>query len=152
MDNKVIISDTSCLIAFDRINRLEILHQTFPVIITTKEVFFEFGKSFPAWIKIMEVKNQNQKEKLEKIIDKGEASAIALALETNHSVLIIDEKKGRRLAKELGIEIIGSLKVLLIAKQKGIIVSVKEIIQELEQANFRFSKTIVNELLNLAKE
>ena len=42
---------------------------------------------------------------------------------------MIDEKKGRSLARKLNIEIIGSLKILLLAKQKGIINSVKEIVK-----------------------
>lgn len=152
MTDKIIIADTSCLIAFDRINKLDILQKTFSEIVTTKEVAEEFGKNIPHWLLISQIKNIRKKEELEKIVDSGEASAIALAIETKNSVLIIDERKGRKLAIDLHIEIIGTLRVILIAKQKGVIRSVKEIIQQFEQANFRFSRTIAKEILKIAGE
>ena len=148
----IIISDTSCLIAFDRINKLEILRKTFPEIITTKEVEQEFGKPLPQWISIQPVADKKKILELEAIVDRGEASAIALALETMNCILIIDEKKGRKVAAELHIQIIGTLKVLLIAKQKGAINSAKEIIAELEKVNFRFSNVVVMEILKQAGE
>jgi predicted nucleic acid-binding protein len=148
----IIISDTSCLIAFDRINQLEILRKTFPEIITTKEVEQEFGKTLPQWISVQSVANKKKILELETIIDRGEASAIALALETTDCILIIDEKKGRKIATELHIQIIGTLKTLLIAKQKGVINTVKEVIEELEKVNFRFSKVVVTEILKQSGE
>lgn len=148
----IIISDTSCLIAFDRINKLEILHKTFPEIITTKEVEQEFGKPLPLWISIQPVADKKKILELETLVDRGEASAIALALETTDCILIIDEKKGRKVATELHIEIIGTLKTLLIAKQKSVINSVKEVITELEKVNFRFSKVVVMEILKQSGE
>ncbi len=150
--NSVVISDTSCIIAFNRIGRLEILHAVFPIIITTKEVQEEYGKPFPLWISVKEVKDLNKKYELEKVLDKGEASAIALAVETKDSLLIIDEKKGRNIAKENHLNIIGTLKILLLAKQKGVINSVAEIITLMEQNHFRFSKNIKESLLKEAEE
>jgi predicted nucleic acid-binding protein len=91
-------------------------------------------------------------EKLQLILDAGEASAITLALETENSILIIDEKKGRKVARDLNVTIIGTLKVLLIAKNKGVISSVKQLINELQKHSFRFNKAIVAEVLRLAGE
>ena len=112
----------------------------------------EFGRPLPQWILIHPVINQSKKRELEKIVDSGEASAIALALETKNSILVIDEKKGRKLATELRIEIIGTLKILLIGKQKGVISSVKDLIVQMQEVNFRFSKAVVEEILNLSGE
>ena len=81
----------------------------------------------PEWIRVIEVQNQGKIQELEAVLDKGEASAIALALETEKSQLIIDEKKGREVAQKLKIEIIGTLKVILMAKQKGIIQSARPV-------------------------
>ena len=152
MTNKIIISDASCLIALDRINQLDLLQKIFTTILTTEEVQKEFGEPLPVWITIKQVKDSSKVKELETIVDKGEASAIALALEINDSVLIIDEKKGRKLAKQLDIHIIGTLKILLIAKKKEIIPSIKNIIEQLEKNNFRFSQSIINEILNDAGE
>lgn len=82
MINKIIISDTSCLIALERINQLNILRQLFSSILITNEVEIEFDKSLPDWIIIQKVQNGQKKAELQQIVDDGEASAIALALET----------------------------------------------------------------------
>jgi predicted nucleic acid-binding protein len=150
--SKVVISDTSCFIAFDRINQIELLHKIFDSVLTTHNVLKEFGKNLPPWVIIAEPANQSKQVELEGILDKGEASAIALALEIKNSLIIIDEKKGRRIAKSLDLEVIGSLKVLLIAKQKGIIKAIYPLIQELESQNFRFSKVLVEQALIEADE
>ena len=150
--DKIIISDTSCLIALDRINRLDLLQKTFNRIYTTQTVADEFDQPLPNWIVIKGVKNDAQIERLRELLDPGEASAISLALETPNSVLIIDEKKGRKVARDLNVIIIGTLKVLLIAKNKGVIESVKQIINELQDQSFRFNKLIVEEILKLANE
>jgi len=150
--NNIIISDTSCLIALDRIGYINLLQDTFTTIYTTKIVAEEFEEPLPDWVIVKDVANVNKFEELKLSLDPGEASAIALALETENAVLIIDEKKGRKIASDLSVVIIGTLKVLLIAKNKGVIVSVKQIIDELQKHSFRFSKTIVDEVLRLAEE
>jgi len=150
--NKVIISDASCLIALDRIHQLEILHQLFSFVFTTKEIEIEFGNPLPKWITIQPLKNIEKKTELLKIVDEGEASAIALALETDNCILIIDEKKGRKLAQKLNIEIAGTLQILLLAKSKGFISSLTKIFSELEQESFRFSPNLKEEILRKANE
>jgi predicted nucleic acid-binding protein len=84
---KVIISDTSCLIALSRIGKLEILHHIFSKIVTTKQVQQEFGQSLPSWVELREFKNESRFQEIKKLLDTGEASAIALALETERAVL-----------------------------------------------------------------
>lgn len=148
MASKIIISDTSCLIALSRINKLEILQKLFTTIITTPEVKAEFGAPLPAWVTISEVKDLDRKLELETLLDKGEASSIALALEVPQSILIIDEKKGRKIARSLNIQIIGTLKILMLARQKGEIDDLSSVIKELEQKNFRFSRNIIARMLN----
>lgn len=150
--NKIIISDISCLIALSRIGRIEILQKVFKIVYTTSIVAEEFEEPLPAWIVIRNVVNVDQIKKLQLILDPGEASTIALALETDNAILIIDEKKGRKVAADLNVTIIGILKVLLLAKNKGAIDSVKEIIIELQKQSFRFNKTIVDDVLKLAGE
>lgn len=143
----VVISDTSCLIALDRISQLDLLQKLFQQIVTTRKVKEEFGKELPEWIKIIEVQNKAKIQELEAVLDEGEASAIVLALETEKSQLIIDEKKGRKVAQNLKIEIIGTLKVIQMAQQKKIIQSTQPLIEDLQKAGFRFSQKIVNILL-----
>ncbi len=56
---KVIIADTSCLIIYGKINRFEILRETFQDLNITKEVAEEFG-DVPAWVNIIEVKKERR--------------------------------------------------------------------------------------------
>jgi predicted nucleic acid-binding protein len=150
--SKIIISDTSCLIALDRIGHIGLLQKVFTTVYTTQIVVEEFERPLPDWILVKDVININRLEQLKLVLDPGEASAISLALETKNPVLIIDEKKGRKIAQELNITIIGTLKVLLIAKNKGVIVSVKQLIDELKKHSFRFNKAVLDEVLRLAGE
>jgi len=150
--NKVIISDTSCLIALSRIGRIDILQKVFSIVYTTEIVAKEFEEILPDWVAVKNFNDYAQFEHLKLILDAGEASAIALALETANSILVIDEKKGRKVAADMNVTIIGTLKVLLIAKNKGVIDSVKSLIEELQIHSFRFNKAIVDEVLRLAGE
>lgn len=151
--NKVIISDASCLIALDEIGQIEILKNVFSQIVTTQEVSAEFGKELPTWISIKALQNSAKRNELELVLDAGEASAIALALENQkQSILIIDEKKGRKIAKQYNLEIIGTLRVLLLAKQNGVIPSVKNLVAELTRKRFRFTNAVVNQILEEANE
>jgi predicted nucleic acid-binding protein len=151
--NKVIISDASCLIALDEIGQIEILKSVFPQIVTTKEVSAEFGKELPTWISVKTLQDSAKRNELELVLDAGEASAIALALENpKQSILIIDEKKGRKIAKQYNLEIIGTLRVLLLAKQNGVIPSVKNLVAELTRKRFRFTNAVVNQILEEANE
>lgn len=131
--SKIIIADASCLIALGRLNKLELLRDIFKTVITTSEIRKEVSENLPEWVEARQFTNTAKKKDLEKIVDAGQASVIALALETNNAVLIIDEKKGRKLARESGIEIIGTLKVLLIAQERGLIPQITPLLKELEK-------------------
>ncbi len=85
-------------------------------------------------------------------LDRGEAEAIALALEQNADLLIIDERLGRRHAKRLGISITGVLGVLLRAKQNGHLFELKPNIIRLRQAGIRLGDKLVERVLQLAGE
>jgi predicted nucleic acid-binding protein len=79
--HKAIISDTSCLILLDKIGEFAILNKLFGTIITTAEVASEFGQPLPSWIEIRQPSDKNYQAIIEASVDKGEASAIALAIE-----------------------------------------------------------------------
>lgn len=148
---KAIIADTSCLIIYNKINRLEILQHTFADLIVTNEVAGEFGE-LPDWITIRQLGRKSQYLKLTENLGKGEASSITLALEIEDCLLIIDDRKGRKVAKELKIDIIGSLGLLIKAKEKRVIKSVKEILDLIDQTNFRISGSIKKKVLRKAGE
>lgn len=108
----VIVSDTSCLILFYKIGELDLLKKLFDKLHITDIVLKEFNQPIPEWIEVVELKTEVHKG-LSSYLDAGEATSIALASEYEDSLLIIDEIKGRKAAKELGIPVTGSLGVLI---------------------------------------
>ena len=86
-------------------------------------------------------------------LDEGEAEAIALILEKRGDLLLIDERKGRRVAQREGVAVIGLLGVLLEAKRRGIIPSLRETVGRLQTtAGFRISDALRERLLSEAGE
>ena len=86
------------------------------------------------------------------LVDPGEASLLALALEIPDCVLILDDRKARRLAANLQLRMTGLIGVLLRAKQQGIIDSLASELAALKSAGFRLSHTIEAEAMRLAGE
>jgi predicted nucleic acid-binding protein len=70
-------------------------------------------------------------------IDKCEASAIALALENAGCTIILDDYKAMKIAEKLGINITGTIGVIVKAKLKGIIPSIKPILEKIRPTDFR---------------
>ena len=85
-------------------------------------------------------------------LDPGEATSIALASEYEESLLIIDEIKGRKAAKEMGIPVTGSLVVLISAKNNGHLKAVKPIIDKIQKTNFRISNALIERVLDNVNE
>ena len=150
--HRTIISDTSCLILLEKIGELSILNKLFGNITTTSEVAEEFGQQLPPWFEIKEPKDKNYQAIIEASVDKGEASAIALAIELDDCLLIIDDLKGRKFAQQLGLTIIGTIGVIVDAKLAGIIPSVKPILSKIKSTNFRITEKLELLILKRAGE
>ncbi len=149
---KTILSDTSCLILLDKIGELDLLHKVFGEIVITQTVAGEYGLPLPIWISVQNPFNQNYQKILEASVDKGEASAIALAVELVDCLLIIDDLKGRNLAQALGIEITGTLGVILQAKLSSKINSIKPLLEKIKRTDFHISDKLEKQILAKAKE
>lgn len=157
----IVISDTTAITNLYQIDLLLILKELYGQVLIPEAVYHELS-ILPAqkklidqqgWIKVCQVKDVELTNELLKEIHRGEAEAITLAKEKKSELLIIDESKGRLVAKRLGITITGILGILLIAKKKGIILSVKTYMDDLiEKANFHVSKGLYNRILRLANE
>jgi predicted nucleic acid-binding protein len=145
--NQTFVADASPLIVLQNIGELSLLEKLFGEIIVTPEVAAEYGIELPVWIKTANVQDKTKQAILNLFLGRGEAAAIALCLETASSVLIIDEKKGRRVAKDLGIKIVGTLGVIVKAKEAGLINSPADILSKLENAKFRISPNLKKKIL-----
>lgn len=148
-----IISNTSCLIILDNINALYILQKLYQNIYLTEEVAQEFNKPLDSWMNVIKVEDKNYLRILNASVDLGEASTIALALQmSEENVMILDDLKARKLAKQLELKFTGLLGILLKAKQQQIIPSVTDIFMQLRKVNFRVSEKLEQEVLKLAGE
>jgi predicted nucleic acid-binding protein len=149
---EIIISDTSCLILLGKINGLHLLDSFNAPVFITPTIKEEFGGELPDWVKIKSPKDFRLCQVLEVDLDSGEASAIALAMESNLPLLIIDELKGRKMAENLMLPYTGTLGLMLKAKQLGKIQSVKPYVEAIRTTNFRISEKLLSRLLTEAGE
>jgi predicted nucleic acid-binding protein len=149
---KIVISDASTLILFDKIDELSLLQKVYGDLITTPEVAEEYGETLPNWIKIQSVSDKKYQEFLETQVDVGEASAIALAVEFDDVLLLLDDLKARKLATQLKFKITGTLGVIHKAKQMSIIEKVTPLIDKLLNTDFRIADDIIKEILRLNNE
>jgi predicted nucleic acid-binding protein len=140
---KTIISDASCLILLDKIGELNILEKLYGEVIITSIIAEEFGLELPLWIKVNDPQNIDFQNNLLSFMDIGEASAIALAVESGHCKLILDDEKARKKVIELGLDFTGTLGVLSAAKIRGIIPLLKPMFDKIELTDFHY----INELL-----
>lgn len=150
--HKTIISDTSCFIILANIGELEILHKVYGQIVTTVDIATEYGEVLPKWVEVVTVKDKYRQQLLEMQIDKGESSAIALALETPDSTIILDDYKARRIARQLGLIFTGTIGVIIKAKLNGAIPSIKPLLEKIKQTDFRLSTEIELQALKEANE
>lgn len=93
----IIVCNSSCIIALDRINRLDLLENSFTNIIVPLAVQKEIDLELD-WLFIKEIQNFNMVQILKTQIDDGESEAIALSLELGNGLVLLDDKKARRIA------------------------------------------------------
>jgi len=140
----VVISDTSPLNALQRIGHLHLLPAIFGRVIIPPAVYSElqnaerYGLDLNAidaagWLEIHVVSNQIKVTEIQKALDIGESEAIALAIELNADYLLIDEKAGREIATQEGIQVIGVLGILIRAKETGLIETISPLLDLLVQ-------------------
>jgi hypothetical protein len=82
----------------------------------------------------------------------GEAQALALALEEPESLVILDDRLAREVAKLQNLRITGTAGVLLRAKQEGHIQAIAPLLNKLTELGFRLSDTVRSHILRLAQE
>lgn len=152
-----IVSNSSPLILLAKIDRFNLLRDLFKLVYIPKSVYHEVvivgaGRAGSkeveegiksGWIMVETVQISPE---LELILGRGEAEAIMLA-EKLKLPLIIDERKGRKIAEKRGIKIIGTLGVLLKAYKLGLISDLNIEIEKLVKAGIRIDEDILRRLL-----
>jgi len=157
----IVVCDSSPIIALALIDKLELLDQLFNEVIIPFNVYKELtipnkpeAKKIKLWAKTktFAAKNLRTVKLLQTMLDAGESEAISLYWERNADYLLIDEKKGRRIAKYNNVNIIGTLGILLISKKKRYISTVKPFLEQLQHSDIRISDELIKKTLFLAEE
>jgi len=157
-----IVSDTSPIIAFSNIKKIEIFNKVYGNIYIPEAVRAEIlkGGNKPGvkevqqykWFKTAKIKNTNEAKKLNQFIGLGESEAIVLADEMN-LLLLCDDGKARKIASIMGYKnIIGTCAFLVKAKRLGLVNNIRLIIEELVQSGYRLGEGIINATLQEAGE
>jgi predicted nucleic acid-binding protein len=160
----IVVSNTTPLIGLAQIEKFHLLQQLFGEVYIPQAVYDEAvvaGReeggarrevSGATWIKVVSVKDRLAVEVLLDELDMGEAEAIVLARELNADWVLMDEKKGRRKLSQMEINRIGTLGILLKAKQSGLLESVRPEIEKLRQQSFSMTQDVINVVLQQAGE
>jgi uncharacterized protein len=131
----IVVSDTSPLTALLSIGAADLLPQIFREVVIPEAVRHELLRShsqLPSWLRVEAVRISANVRQYARIVDVGEAEAIELAKELHADRLLIDERKGRRLAMQEGVPVIGLLGVVLLARRSGLIPSARALLQRLQ--------------------
>jgi uncharacterized protein len=160
----IIVSDTSPISNLLLIGQLPLLKKLYEQLIIPDTVFQEikaletFGIDTSIiqvvdWITVQSAGDRNLVQALETDLDKGEAEAIALAVELKADRLLIDERIGRRVAQGYGLKITGLLGILVSAKQDNLITELKPLVDQLiQQAKFRIHPDLYRQILQDVNE
>ncbi|MGA1823404.1 MAG: DUF3368 domain-containing protein [bacterium] len=153
-----VVSNSSPLIHLAKIDLLNLLHSQFDEILIPRAVWreaVEEGGNEPdakaisqaSWIKVQDVSSSPLLTTLLAFLDKGESEAIALAIEIGADLILLDDSDARKTAEIYGLNKIGLLGVLIKAKQRGNIPSLKVCLDQLCSTGFRLSEKIYDDAI-----
>ncbi len=157
----LVVVNTTPLIALWLLNRFDLLRDLYgevliPAAVQAEFLAIEFASrqamlNQAIWIKVMPLTNPHHAQTFIGL-DLGEAEVLALAQERQADLVIIDELKARHLAEKLGLPLIGTVGVLLLAKENGLIAQVAPLLATLQANGLRFSQNLITKALILADE
>jgi predicted nucleic acid-binding protein len=158
----IVVADTSVLIALAGICRLNLLEQVFGEILIPQAVYDEVlagGPSVTAdevsnapWIQIVAVEDILAVQVLLDEMDLGEAEVIVTARELNATLVLMDDRKGRRKLDILGLPKIGTLGLLLHCRQQRMIPALAAEIDALVRIGFNLDQRTIDKILAQANE
>ncbi len=147
----MIVSDSTTLIVLLDLKRIELLSNLFTEIIIPEAVYDEITiknkNSLPSWMSIKRVEDSDTLDTLKLLLDEGESEAIALALSLQMP-LIIDEKKGCKIALNKGIKIVGLLGIIYLNVKKEYMTKdeARDFIQYALAHGYRISEVLIEQM------
>ena len=163
----VVVADAGPLIGLARIGRVSVLTSLYGAVVIPDRALTELhvdsdrpgARALSAALATGAIRQQALPEgsaaelaRLCLLLDAGEASAILLAEQIKCRFLLIDERRGRQIARARGVPVVGLAGVLLAAKRSGLLPSVASTLADLSREGYRLSDALVSEVLRLAGE
>lgn len=161
-----IVCNASPIINLSKINKLDLIEKLYKKIIIPGAVFKELivrghdKENIPAIkslidnniIYVQEVQSNALVRALEKDLDPGESEAIALAAEINAEFIILDERDARETAEIYNLKKTGFIGILMKAKQKGFIDSVKKYLDQAIEKGFWIDEKLYGAIIKKINE
>lgn len=160
-----VVADAGPLIGLARVGLLHLLHRLYGKILIPVEVFEELQTSQDrpgalalraamgeGWLELAPPAKGEELESLSLALGPGEAGAILLSGQCPCRFLLLDERRGRSVAKKRGLRVVGTGGVLLAAKEQGLIVRVSDALDQLAASGYRLSSELRERILDLAGE
>lgn len=160
----IVVSNTSPIINMAAIGQLELLRKLYKRLVIPQAVYHEITVKGLwqvgaeeieklKWIEVEEISDKNLTEALKLELDEGEAEAIALAMGIKADLLLIDERRGRKIADHFGLKYVGLLGAIIEAKHKNLIPNVRSLLDGLiSKAGFWIDQELYNRVLQAAGE
>lgn len=152
----IVVSDTSAVTSLMQIGMADILRHIFQDVFippAVRDELSRFHSELPDFLRVSAPAGLVVVEELMADLGRGEAEAIALADEIKADFLLIDEQRGRSVARQRGLRVIGVLGVLLRAKQQHLLESLAETMRRLQEtAGFYVSEDVKKAILEAAGE
>lgn len=155
--HQTVVGDSGPLIALAIIGQLELLPRLYQRVIVPQTVWDEItvqGAGLPGalevsrvtWLDIQRVESQRL-QSLAILVDRGEAEAIALAMDNPGSTVLLDDAQARRVAERFGVDRIGTLGVLRRAKKAGLLAAIKPYVVQLQASGIFIRQSLVDAVL-----
>lgn len=150
----IVIADTGAVISLIHIGKLDLIEKIFKKYYISKAVWIELNNyDNPKFdrSKLLNLENRvreiNSKNYLLTLMDYGEAESSILYEELNADYLLIDDNKARKIAESFNINCIGTLGLLLKARERNLITKLKPVFEELLKVGRYFSINLLNNIL-----
>ena len=160
---KIVIVNSTPIIALSSINKLGLLKELYGTVIIPNAVKDEIEAKSKSkaqsqleasfeWIHVEMIKNVAQKQIFKTQLHDGEVEVMILGQELHADLLVIDDYMAREYAKYLGFNIIGTVGILLLAKSRGIILEVKPLVDGLIANGIYISNRLHSEIMKMVDE
>jgi predicted nucleic acid-binding protein len=158
--NKVIVSNTGPIIGLALIERLDLLQKLYGTVIIPAKVRIELSASpdkarrviIPPWITVKRTRSIPD-PLLSAVLDSGEAAVISLARHIGADGVLIDERKGRKVANAVyGLNVVGTAGILIQAKHSGLIQNVGDLLNEMKRMGYWIHNKIIEAAVKSAGE